>query len=161
MSAVVYIRAPDSLKQALKDYALVRGLTETAAAVSLLERALAAIADEASVEQLKRKLEGATRELETTRAALHEVELRERAAANIHKALAKRAYHPLTTHMGCGSALSGADLYAGACPECGAGITDLLTPTRGDLKDSDYLPFVGVLGALLGMTLDSISDDAG
>ena len=158
MSAVVYIRAPDSLKQALKDYAAERGMTETAAAVALLERALETIAEEASVAQLKRKLEALTRELETTRAALHEAELQTRAAAHVHKAVARRAYQPLTTHTRCGKPLSGADLYSGTCPHCGAGITELLTPTRGDLKNSDYLPFVGVLGALLGLALDAVSE---
>jgi hypothetical protein len=159
MSAVVYIRAPDSLKQALKTYAVEGGMTETAAAVSLLERALEAIEHEASVAQLKRKLEAATRELETTRAALHEAELQQRAAAHVYKAVARRAHQPLAKCKACQAPLSGADLFAaGICPNCSVGITDLVVWTKGGLNQTEYLPFIGLLGALVGLALDTPSN---
>ena len=46
MSAVIYARVPDSLKQALHAHAAERGLTLTTALVGLVERGLQAIADE-------------------------------------------------------------------------------------------------------------------
>ena len=159
MAAVVYVRAPDSLKQALKYYASERGMTETAAAVSLLERALEAIGDEASVEQLKRKLAASTSELETTRIALHEAELQQRAAAHVYKAVAKRATRPLASCKKCRGPLTGTDLFtAGACPNCGVAIAELLTPTRGGLTETEYLPFLGLLGALVDLAVDTASD---
>src|SRR5271156_2771499 len=111
MRAAIYIRAPEALKRAVKDYAAERETSENAAAVGLLEVALEAIADQASVAQLKQKLEAATRELETVRAALHEAELQQRAAANVYQAVGKRAYQPLAKCR-CGTPLNAADLFA-------------------------------------------------
>lgn len=170
MSAVIYIRTPDSLKQTLKDYASARGMTETAAAASLLERALAAIGEETAVEKLNRKLEAASRELEKTRAALQRTELelrearqRDEAAAHVYKAVTIRARQPLGECKRCQHPLSGADLYVnGRCPnpECATAITELLTPTRGGLKETEYLPFIGALGGLLGLALDTTRNRA-
>ena len=56
MSAVVYARVPDSLKQALEAHASEVRLTLTAAVVDLLGRGLQAIANEQSVAELERKL---------------------------------------------------------------------------------------------------------
>ncbi len=98
MSAVVYARVPDSLKQALLAHASDGGRTLTAAVVDLLGRGLAAIASEQSVAELDRKLAACSSERARTRALLREAELRLQAArereqttAHTYTALAERA----------------------------------------------------------------------
>jgi len=66
--------------------------------VSLVDHALEAIADEASVEQLQRKLAASAGERETIRATREETELelraarqRDEAAAHVYEAVAERA----------------------------------------------------------------------
>ena len=132
--------------------------------MSLLELALEAIADQASVAQLKRKLDAATTELETTRAALHEAELRQRAAAEVYKTVARRARQPLATCLGCREPLYAADLFVtGHCPnrDCGVGVTRLLATTvPPGFSETDYLAFVVALGGLAGLALDTPSNPA-
>jgi hypothetical protein len=161
MKPAIYIRAPAALKQALKDYAAERETSENAAAVSLLELALEAIADQTTAEQLKRGLEAATSELETTRAALHEAGLQHRAAAEVYKTVARRARQPLAKCLACREPLYAADLFVtGHCPHpgCGAGVTRLLaTTTPPGFSEADYLAFLGALGGLAGLALDTPS----
>ena len=72
MSAVVYARVADSLKEALEAHRAARGLTLTGAVVELLEQGLQAFADEQSVSELEAKLALVTSELEKTRGRLRE-----------------------------------------------------------------------------------------
>ncbi len=61
--------------------------------------------------------------------------------------------------QGCGRPLNAADLFAvGTCPHCSVGITDLIVWTKGGLKKTEYLPFIGLLGALVGLALDTPSN---
>jgi hypothetical protein len=96
MSAVVYARVPDSLKQSLHAHAAERGLSLTTAVVGLVERGLEAIADEPAVTELERTLAAATSELAQTRERLKNAELglqaaqeREQLTAQTYSALAE------------------------------------------------------------------------
>ncbi len=75
MSAVLYARLPDTLKQTLHTHARERGLTLTQALVQLLEGAFQTIANEESLGELERQLQGASSELADTRGQLKEAQL--------------------------------------------------------------------------------------
>jgi hypothetical protein len=62
----------------------------------------------------------------------------------------------------CRGALSGVDLFVtGRCPKPGCiGVTKRLAPTRGGFFQEDYLAFIGALGCLLGLALDTTSKNA-
>jgi len=113
MSAVVYARVPDSLKQSLEAHAAARALSLTQAVVELVERGLQASADEQFVTELERKLAAATSELAKTRARLKQAELalraareREQTTARTDTAFAERARHELACCPGCAKSLS-------------------------------------------------------
>lgn len=76
MSAVIYARFPDSLKQALHAHAAERGLTLTAALVELLGQGLEALTQQTSVAELEAKLAVATSERAQTHVQLQEAGLR-------------------------------------------------------------------------------------
>src|SRR5438552_11388952 len=124
MSAVLYARVPDSLKQTLEAHAAGRGLSLTQAVVELVEGGLEASADERFVTELERKLAAAASELAKTRARLRQAELglqaareREQTTARTYTAFAERARHELASCPGCGKPLRGSDLLvSGRCP---------------------------------------------
>jgi rubrerythrin len=170
LSAVIYARVPDSLKQALHAHAGERGLTLTTAVVELVERGLEAIADEQSVTELDAKLAAASRELERTRGRLQEAELglqtareRERLTARTYSALAERARQQLGSCPQCRAPVRGCDLLvAGRCPNCGKALTSLLLPTpRANFARDEYLALVGALGVLVGLALASTGENGG
>ena len=171
MSAVIYARVPDSLKQALEAHASARGLTLTRAVVELLEHGLEAIADEQSIAELKGKLAVLTGELAQTRGRLKEAELRLQAArerdqttARTYGALAERTRQELASCPKCRKPVRGSDLLvSGHCPNCNRALTSLLTPTpRTGAPDKDeYLALLGALGVLVGLALASTAASAG
>jgi hypothetical protein len=169
MSAVLYARVPDSLKQALHRHAAERGLTLTHAVVELVERGLAAISGEQSVSELEAKLAAASSELDQTRARLEEAELRVQAArereqltAHTYSALAERARQTLGSCPQCREPVRGSDLLvAGRCPNCGKALTSLLLPApRANFAGDEYLALVGALGVLVGLALASSGENA-
>ena len=162
VSAVVYARVPDALKQALAAHAHERGLSLTRAVVELVERGLEAIAAEQSVPELERKLAASISELEKTRARLRHAELSlqaargpEKTTARTDTALAARARHEVASCPNCRQPLCGSDLLvSGRCPNCDKALTSLLVPTRiGDLVQNEYPAPLGALGVLAGLAL--------
>ncbi len=169
MSAVVYARVPDSLKQALQAHRSARGLTLNRAVVDLLEQGLQAIADEKPVAELERRLAASRSELERARARLTEAELRLHAArereqltAHTYTALAARARQELASCPRCREPVAGADLLvSGRCPNCGKALTSLLTPApRAGLESTEYLALLGALGVLVGLAMASTAASA-
>ena len=158
MSAVVYARVPDSLKQTLEAHAQERGLSLTRAVVELVERGLEQTADQPS-----------SSELEQTRAQLKQAELglkaatqRERLTARTYRALAERARHQLGSCPGCRHPLTGTDLLvSGRCPNCDKALTTLLLPSpRSGFDRDEYLALLGALGVLVGLATTTNTDSA-
>jgi hypothetical protein len=162
MSAVVYARVPDSLKQALHAHASERALTLTGAVVDLLERGLEAIANEQSLAELEGKLAACTSERAQTRARLRESKLRVQAArereqttAHTYTALAERARHELASCPQCRQPVRASDLLvSGRCPNpsCRRALSSLLLPApRAGFDANEYLALLGALGVLVGL----------
>ena len=162
----LFVRVPDSLKQALAARAREHGLSLTAAVVALLERGLDATAEERARER-ERELAASAGELERTRARLAEAEAalalareREQLTASSFRALAERARGELASCPQCSHPLRGYDfLVSGHCPNCERAITTLLSPRpqRGAPDRDAYLALLGALGALVGLALASTS----
>ncbi len=170
VSAVVYARVPDSLKQTLEAHAQERALSLTQAVVELVEHGLEASADEQFVTELERKLAASTSELAKTRARLKQAELgvqaareREQTTARTYTAFAERARHELASCPGCGKPLRGSDLLvSGHCPHCKKTLTSLLVPTRiGSLVQNEYLALLGALGVLVGLATATSAESTG
>jgi hypothetical protein len=170
MSAVVYARVPDALKQALQAYAAARGRTLTNAVVELLESGLEASAGEHSRTEREGELARATSELTQTRAQLQEAEFRLQAArereqlsAHTYSAFAARARHELASCPRCRKPLLGSDLLvSGRCPNCDKALTSLLVPTRfAELVQNEYLALFGALGVLAGLAITTSTEQAG
>ena len=170
MSAVVYTRVADALKQALGARARERGLSLNATVCELIDKGLAASAEERSSDGLERKLAASASELEQTRARLAEAERRlqaarerEQTSARAQRALAERARHQLASCPQCRQPVRGFDLLvSGHCPNCNKAISALLTPRpQIGAPDRDaYLALLGALGGLVGLALASTSDPA-
>jgi len=135
MSAVIYARVPDSLKQALEAHRSTGGLTLTRAVVELLEQGLEASAEGRSPAELEGKLAECTSEQEATRARLAEAELRLQAArereqltARTYRALAERTRQELASCPRCRKPVRGSDLLvSGRCPHCRTALTRSLS----------------------------------
>jgi hypothetical protein len=170
VSAVLYTRVPEALKQALAAHAVGRGLSQTRAIVELLEQGLAGSADERSLAELEGKLARSQGELEATRVRLREAELvlgaareREEQSARTYAAFAARARQVLARCPRCTKPLRGSDLLVtGRCPHCDQAVTELLAPApRSALDQTEYLALLGALGLLTGLALASAGDEAG
>ncbi len=164
MSAVLYARVPDSLKQVLHAHAADRGLSLTTAVVELLERGLEAGANAQSVAELERTLALAESELAQTRARLQQAELglqaareREQTTARTYSALGERARQQLASCPQCRKPVRGQDLLvSGHCPNCNKALSSLLLPApRAGLDGNEYLALMGALGVLVGLALAS------
>jgi hypothetical protein len=167
MSAVVYARVPDALKQGLEAHAAERALSLTAAVVELVGRGLEASTDEQSIADLERKLAGATRALAETRSRLSHAELSLRAAREreeltmrIYTAFAERARHELARCPQCRQPVRGSDLFiSGHCSNCEKALTSLLVPTRlAGLVQHEYLALLGALSVLVGLARTSAAE---
>jgi hypothetical protein len=151
MSAVVYARVPDALKQDLEAHAAERGLSLTRAVVELLERGLEARTDE---------LTAATGALADTRRRLTQAELglqvareREATTTRAYTAFAARARHELARCPQCRQPVRGSELLVdGHCSNCDKALTQLLVPTRfTGLIENEYLALLGALSVLVGL----------
>ena len=169
MSAVVYARVSDVLKQALQAHASARGQTLTNAVVELVEHGLEAVANEQRRSELERRLAQTTDALTETRAALQEAELRLQAAreqealsARTYSAFAERARIELASCPSCRTPLLGTDVLArGRCPNCGKPLTSLLVPTRfAELAQNEYLALLGALSVLAGLAIATSAEQA-
>jgi len=169
VSAVLYTRVPEALKQALAAHAAGRGLSQTRAAVELLEQGLVASRDERSFAKLEGELSRSQGELAATRVRVRELEgaleaarAREEHAARTYAAFAARARQVLARCPRCGKPLRGSDLLvSGRCPHCDRAVTELLAPApRSALDQTEYLALLGALGLLSGLALAS-AEEAG
>ena len=170
MSAVLYTRLPEPLKQALAAHAAARALSLSGAVAELLEQALAASSAqptraelEAQLAQLRNALTAAEARADAAEFALQAARERERLFARSCQAFAERAGHPLATCQRCKGALRGTDLLiSGRCPNptCSApALTSLLLPApRAGLDQHEYLALLGALGALVQLALPDPSD---
>jgi rubrerythrin len=167
MSAVVYTRVPEQLKQALEARARERGLSVNATVCELLERGLEAIGDERSGKELEGKLAASASELEKTRARLKQAEFglqaareREQLTARTYAAFAERARRELASCPQCRKPLRGSDLLvSGHCPNCDKALTSLLVPTRiGSLVVNEYVALLGALGVLAGLAVTTSAE---
>ena len=162
MSPVIYARVPEVLKDAVDEYAAVRGTTLTSAVVDLLERGLVSTSDARSVAELELRL--ATTSAQKTEA---EASLRS-ARLELHtlQSLSERTGQTLgrCPRPDCSHPISGYDLLVtGHCPSCGQALTDLLklkTPQSevngdqsrpGGVSERDFLLLLGALGAVVGV----------
>jgi hypothetical protein len=170
VSAVLYTRVPEALKQALTAHAAGRGLSQTRAIVELLEQGLAGSRDERSLAKLEGTLARAQGELEATRVRGRELELalqaareREEHAARTYAAFAARARQVLASCPRCTKSVRGSDLLvSGRCPHCAHAVTELLAPApRSALNQTEYLALLGALGLLTGLALASTGEEAG
>jgi hypothetical protein len=167
---VLYLRVPGPLKHAVEARAGERGLSQTAAAVELLERGLQAIADDDAVNAVEAKLAASAGELERVGVRLERVQYelkaareREQLTARTYAAFAERAGHELASCPQCHRPLCGSDLLvSGHCPHCDTPLTSLLAPTRfGSLVVHEYVALLGALGVLAGLAVAASSEEAG
>ena len=170
MSAVLYTRVPEALKQALTAHAAGRGLSQTRAIVELLEQGLAGSRDERSLAKLEGKLARSQGALAATRVRVRELEgalqaarERDEQSARTYAAFAARARQVLASCPRCTKPLRGSDLLvSGRCPHCEKAVTELLAPApRSALNQTEYLALLGALGVLTGLALASAGEEAG
>ena len=170
MSAVLYARLPEALKQALEAYGSTRGLTLTGAAVELLEQGLRASREGRSRAELKATLAACRSEREQAQVRLKEAELRlqgmrerEQLTAATYASLAERTRQELASCPRCREPVRGCDLLvSGRCPKCGKALTSLLRPApQANLEQSEYLALLGALGVLVGLALATTEASAG
>jgi hypothetical protein len=150
VSEVIYARVPDSVKGAADAYANQRGTTLTGAVVDLLERGLAAVADQRSIEQLEVNLARVTAEKAEIDAKLHGAS----AELAVLRAFSERAGVVVgkCPNTGCGRDITGYHLLAaGKCPACGQALTGLIAPASraSTLDQRELLLLLGALGAVL------------
>jgi antitoxin component of RelBE/YafQ-DinJ toxin-antitoxin module len=142
MTATIYARVDDVLKEATDRYADDHGMSLASAVADLLGRGLQEAGDEVSV----RILEVRTQELQGELARVRD------AAGTVDG----RLKQVLGTCQ-CGSPLSGSDLLlTGRCPQCNQGVAGLLAGTSeggGSLNRSEFAPFMTGIGVALALIL--------
>jgi Zn finger protein HypA/HybF involved in hydrogenase expression len=165
VSAVLYTRVSEALKQALTVHAAGRGLSQTRALVELLEQGLAG-----NTAEFADELARSQGELAATRVRVRELDLaleaaraREEHTARTYAAFAARARQVLASCPRCTKPLRGSDLLVtGRCPHCDHAVTELLAPApRSALNQTEYLALLGALGLLTGLALASAGEEAG
>jgi hypothetical protein len=150
VSQVIYARVPDSLKEAAETYSGDRGVTLTSAVVDLVERGLAAVTDEKSINDLEKKMARVTAEKAKVEAE-HKTAQSELATL---RAFATRASQKIgrCPNPTCGRDITGIDLLAvGQCRHCGQALSELLAPATqtSTLDQREFGFLVGALGAVL------------
>jgi hypothetical protein len=161
VNEVVYGRVSPALKRALQARAREGGRSLNATVVELLERGLAAEAEEGPRVELEAALAASARELDEARARREADELRlalanerEEQTQGTLRALAERARQELAGCPRCRKPVRGCDyLVGGRCPHCGRALTALLTPRPqvGAPERDEYLALLGALGVLVGL----------
>lgn len=142
MTATIYARVSDDLKEATDRYAEEHGMSLASAVAELLGRGLEGASNEASVRTLETRLQELQHELSRVRDAAATVE--------------GRLKQVLGTCQ-CGSPLTGSDLLVtGRCPACNRGVAGLLAGTSdegGSLSRSDFAPFLAGIGVALALMI--------
>jgi len=165
---VLYIRIPPELKRQLGVYKDERAQTLTAAVTELLERGLAAVADEPSVEERETRATRLEEELALTRIELAEANAALTALRGRElelKTLGERAELTVGHCPSCRKAVRGTDvLLTQRCPnpDCGRSFKSLLLPTKAGansvdrtellvgLDRTELLVLLGALGIIVG-----------
>lgn len=151
MSQVIYARVPDGVKSDVEEYADGHGMTLSSAAVDLLQRGLAAAAEERSILNLESKLAQVTSERVALQAQLH-------ATSSEVGALRSFAQRAAATRVGvcpsCRAPISGLDLLGrGLCTACQTSLHEVLAPKvpppQPVLDDRAVGALVGALGGVL------------
>lgn len=149
-SHVIYARVPDSVKKATESYAGDR-MTLTRAMVELLEKGIGVAENEATVGELRTRLEQSDAEKAALQAELQAART-EWAAV---RSLADRAQRRVGTCPSCSAPITGFDLLGTSqCSNCREDLSTLLVPEAGaktSLNQRDVLLLVGALGAVLGV----------
>jgi hypothetical protein len=141
MTATIYARVSEELKDATDRYADDHGMSLASAVADLLSRGLQEAGDEVSV----RTLEARSQELQGELA-------RVRDAAGTMDGRLKQV---LGTCQ-CGSPLTGNDLLlTGRCPSCSRGVAGLLAGTGegGSINRSEFAPFMTGIGVALALII--------
>lgn len=151
MSQVIYARVPESVKADVEEYADVRGLSLSSAAVDLLQRGLTSAGEERSIAALETKLATVAGEKSATEAQLQ-------AAMGEVAALRSFAKRAAGTTVGacphCQAPISGMDLLGrGLCGQCEGSLMQVLAPRsvlpKPVLDDREVGALVGALGVVL------------
>ena len=142
MTATIYARVSEELKEATDRYADDRGMSLASAVADLLSRGLQEAGDEASVRTLAARAQELQGELARVRDAA--------------ETMGGRLKQVLGTCQ-CGSPLSGNDLLlTGQCPKCSRGVAGLLAGTSeggGSLNRSEFAPFMTGIGVALTLII--------
>jgi predicted Zn-ribbon and HTH transcriptional regulator len=142
MSAVLYARVSQELKDAVEQRAVERGASLTATVTDLIERGLTAI----DVADTRPALEASNHDLVAELARVRDTA----------STLEERMRQVLGTCR-CGSELTGRDLLVtGHCPNCKAGISSLLAGgeiTGASVNRSELGPFMSGVGVALALLL--------
>ena len=144
MTAVVYTRVPETLKQALDSYAGEQGISVNAATIGLIEHGL-------EHDQTQDELERQRTRLTQTEQALQTARTREQTSRRLHRSLAEKAAQPIGSCPHCRKPITGYDLLAtSSCPHCQKPLSSYLPPApRPWLDQPGYLTLIGALSLLL------------
>jgi antitoxin component of RelBE/YafQ-DinJ toxin-antitoxin module len=155
MTQVIYVRVPESLKDAADSYSEECGVTLTSAVVDLLGRGLAAVSDEKSISDLEAKL--ALVSGEKIKAEAHLTSAMSELSAL--RAFARRAAQKVGScpNPACHQTITGYELLAlNQCNHCEQPLMDLLAPkgNKSTLDQREIGVLFGALGAaLLGVAI--------
>ena len=153
MTNVIYARVPAEVKEAVDSYATQRGTTLSSAVVHLLERGLAAVSDEPSIQALQAALSALKTEKAAADAELH----RARTELLTLNALSQRAGQQIgkCPSPGCDQAISGYELLAVGRCRTGHALSTLLFPStpQTTLDQREFMVLLGALGAVLAVAL--------
>jgi predicted Zn-ribbon and HTH transcriptional regulator len=139
MTATIYARVTDELKDATDRYAEDHGMSLASAVSDLLERGL----ESASGDQAVRALEVRTKELQSELTRVREAAV----------AVDDRMDQVLGTCK-CGHELTGRDLLlVGRCPSCKQGVGGLFAGTAdgGSINRAELAPFMAGVGVALAL----------
>jgi hypothetical protein len=140
MTATIYARVTDELKEATDRYAEDHGMSLASAVSDLLARGLEAAGGEQSVRTLELRAQELQSELDRVREATGSVESR---------------LKQVLGSCQCGQELTGRDLLlVGRCPNCSRGVGGLLAgsaESEGSLNRSELAPFMAGIGVALAL----------
>jgi uncharacterized protein (DUF3084 family) len=163
-SGVLYLRASEELKQAVRIRAAARGRTLSAAALDLMELGLEAAQDDESIRDLQDQIEQLQTEAHFLREQVAEhqqrADLAEQRTRMLEQAVATwqaKAKQVVGICGHCKRNLTGADvLVTGSCPVCHRTVaTALAGNTDSGLDQKELLFVLGAAGLLLGLLVAS------
>jgi hypothetical protein len=140
MTATIYARVTDELKEATDRYAEDHGMSLASAVSDLLTRGLEAAGGEQSIRTLESRTQELQSELDRVREAAGSVDSRLKQVLGACQ---------------CGQELTGRDLLlVGRCPKCSRGVGGLLagsSESEGSLNRNELAPFMAGIGVALAL----------